>query len=262
MSNFCVTDEITLPGSLLRLSEHLGSSSYQASHWAWLELSGGVMSHYLMDQQHRFDSLLSWFYNDLRFCQRQNYFGAEAADLALTLTSKQGNSTTLGCLLMLLCQKLDLDASLLFLPGNAILRVKLNNKVHFINPLSGKAVDRKYMHSLVRGELGNHAKLSAKYFKPVKAKDLMSRQLHELKAGSIVSQKFEQALECCNLLLKWHPDDVQLNRERAFVAEQLGCIKMAAEDLQHFVENSPHDPLIELVKIQIKELNQHAETYH
>lgn len=69
-------------------------------------------------------------------------------------------------------------------------------------------------------------------------------------------------MECCSLLLQWHSDDVHLNRERAFIAQQLGCINVAAADLQHFVDNSPHDPVIEIVKMQLKELNEHAEIYH
>ncbi|MGL5410083.1 MAG: tetratricopeptide repeat protein, partial [Shewanella sp.] len=123
-------------------------------------------------------------------------------------------------------------------------------------------LSRHQLHVLVRGELGNAAQFKSSYLKKVSVQKLVTRMLHELKAGCIVSHQFEAAMECCNLLLQWHSDDVHLNRERAFIAEQLGCIKVAAADLQHFIDNSPHDPVIELVKMQLKELTEHAEIYH
>lgn len=205
---------------------------------------------------------MHWFYEDLGFCVRDNYFSTEAADLGTCLISRQGNSTTLATVLMLLAKQLDLELEPILLPGNTVLRCKIAGEVSYLDPLTGKELSRHQLHVLVRGELGNAAELKASYLKPATVKKLLTRMLHELKAGCIVSHQFEAAMECCSLLLQWHSDDVHLNRERAFIAQQLGCINVAAADLQHFVDNSPHDPVIEIVKMQLKELNEHAEIYH
>ncbi|RYV00759.1 hypothetical protein SOPP22_18315 [Shewanella sp. OPT22] len=262
MIKYALPDSVKLPESILELSEHLGFSRLEDAKWAWFELSGSVLSHYLVNQQKRFNALLNWFYRDLGFRQREDYFSSDAADLATCLISRQGNSTTLATALKLLAKQLDLELDLIFLPGHTVLRSNIDGSSKFIDPLNGKELNRKMLHAFVRGELGNHAPLKSSYFKPASNKRLMSRMMHEQKAGCIVSNQFEQALECCNLLLEWHSDDAHLNRERAFVAEQLGCIKMAKEDLEHFVEQSPHDPVTELVKIQLQELNDTTETYH
>ena len=262
MNKFALPDSVKLPESILELSEHLGFSRFEDAKWAWYELSGSVLSHYLVNQQKRFDALLHWFYQDLGFRQREDYFGSNAADLGTCLISRQGNSTTLATILKLLAKQLDLTLDIIFLPGHTVLRSNINDTTQFIDPLNGNGLSRKMLHAFVRGELGNHAPLKTSYFKPVSAKRLMSRMMHELKAGCIISHQYEQALECCNLLMKWHSDDAHLNRERAFIAEQLGCIKVAKEDLKHFVEQSPHDPVTELVKMQLQELNETTETYH
>ncbi|MFB2759385.1 tetratricopeptide repeat protein [Shewanella xiamenensis] len=262
MGKYNLQDGISLPESALEVGAHLGFSNLEAAKWAWFELAGAVLSHYLVDQQQRLNALLHWFYQDLGFCVRDNYFSTEAADLGTCLITKQGNSTTLATVLMLLAKQLDLELEALLLPGNTVLRSNVAGVVRYHDPLTGKELTKHQLHVLVRGELGNAAELKPSYLKAASLKKLISRMLHELKAGCIVSHQFEAAMECCNLLLQWHPDDVHLNRERAFIAQQLGCINVAAADLQHFVDNSPHDPVIEIVKMQLKELSEHAEIYH
>lgn len=262
MAKLQLDDAVSIPETAFELSEHLGFSRAQPALWAWYEIAGSVLSHYVVDQETRLQRLLNWFYNDLGFQAREDYFSVEAADLCYCVLKRQGNSTTLATLLVLLAKQLDLPLEAVLLPGQTVLRILLNDKIRYFDSLTGKELSRHQLHSLVRGELGNAAKLKPSHIKPASLKRLISRMLHELKAGCIVSQKFEQAMECCNLLLQWHPDDVHLNRERAFIAQQLGCIKVAMSDLQHFIDNSPHDPVIELVKMQLKELSQHSQIYH
>lgn len=256
------TMEISLPETPLEIAAHLGLSDLKRSTWAWYEISGAVLSHYLVDQEERLQRLIRWFYQDLGFKAKEDYFGADAADLGYCLQHREGNSSTLAVVLMLLARQLDLVLEPVLLPGQTLLLHRVGKQSRYLDPLTGEFVTRHYMHALVRGELGNSARLKVTYFKPVKVKRLLTRMIHELKAGCIVSNRFESALECCNLLLQWHPDDVHIHRERAFIAQQLGCITLAASDLQHFVDQNPHDPVIELVKMQLRDLSDHAETYH
>lgn len=262
MSKQILENAVSIPETAFKLSEHLGFSESKPAFWAWYEISGAVLSHYVVDQQARLDGLFTWFFRDLGFCGRDNYFSVEAADLSYCVMKRQGNSTTLATLLVLLAKQLDLTLDAVLLPGHTVLRSKVNDQIKYHDPLTGLELSRHQLHAFVRGELGNAAKLKPSHIKPASIKRLITRMLHEIKAGCIVSHQFEQAMECCNLLLQWHADDVHLNRERAFIAQQLGCITVAMSDLQHFIDNSPHDPVIELVKIQLKELSQHAQTFH
>lgn len=262
MTTLPLKNEIELPQMAFEIGAHLSFSKAETANWAWLELAGSVLSHYVVDRHERLAKLLRWFYQDLGFCIRQPYFSVEAADLGTCISSRQGNSTTLATVLMLLAKQLDLKLEPLLLPGTTVLMSKIDDVVKYIDPLNGNELTRHQLHVLVRGELGNGVPFKTSYLKPVSLKRLVSRMIHELKAGCIVSHKFEPAMECCNLLLQWHPDDLNLNRERAFIAQQLGCISVAAADLKHFVDNSPHDPVIELVKMQLKELREEQEVFH
>lgn len=262
MDNNQLLDAIRIPETAFEICEHLGFTQAKTAQWAWYELSGSVLSHYVVDQQQRLTGLFNWFYKDLGFRIREDYFSVEAADLGKCLMTRQGNSTSLATILVLLAKQLDLGLEIILLPGHTVLRSQLQGQLRYFDPLNGAELTKHGLQSLVRGELGNEAKLKPSYLKPVSIKRLISRMIHELKAGSIVKHKFESAMESCSLLLQWHPDDVHLNRERAFIAQQLGCIKVAISDLQHFIDNSPHDPVIELVKIQLKELSQYPQVYH
>jgi regulator of sirC expression with transglutaminase-like and TPR domain len=255
-------DDIRIPESAFEICEHLGFTQAKSAQWAWFELAGAVLSHYVVNQEQRLNGLLRWFYQDLGFRVRDDYFSIEAADLGQCIMTRQGNSTSLATVLVLLAKQLDLQLEAVLLPGNTVLKSTVNGVIKYHDPLTGGELTKHGLKSLVRGELGNEARLKPSHLKPATLKRLLSRMIHELKAGSIVKHKFEPAMECCSLLLQWHPDDVHLNRERAFIAQQLGCIKVAMSDLQHFIDNSPHDPVIELVKIQLKELSQQAQIYH
>ncbi|WP_076412989.1 tetratricopeptide repeat protein [Shewanella sp. UCD-KL12] len=262
MTTLTLNDTIQLPDLAFDITQHLGFSKQEAAKWAWLEIAGSVLSHYVVDRHQRLEGLLHWFYKDLGFCVRESYYSVEAADLGACVITRQGNSTTLATLLMLLAKQLDLKLEPLLLPGTTVLCSRIDDEIRYIDPLTGGELSRHQLHVLVRGELGNGVAFKPRYLKPVSLKRLLSRMIHELKAGSIVSHQYEAAMECCNLLLQWHPDDLNLNRERAFIAQQLGCISVAAADLKHFVDNSPHDPVIELVKMQLKELKDEREIYH
>ncbi|MDF0533836.1 tetratricopeptide repeat protein [Shewanella sp. A32] len=253
---------LSLPETAFELCQYLGFSEIKQVQWAWYELSGAVLSRYLFDEEQRYAALLKWFYQDLGFCEKAEYFSREAADLGRCLQSRQGNSTTLATALMLLGRELDLKTELILLPGTTVMSCQLAGEIHYVDPLTGQSLNREQLHALVRGELGNWAPMKDNYLKPASAKQVLTRMLHELKAGCIIERKFESAMECCSLLLDWYPDDLNLHRERAFIAQQLGAIQVATADLQYFIDNNPHDPIVELVKMQLQELGEETQVFH
>ena len=173
MGKYTLQDGISLPESALDVGAHLGFSNLEAAKWAWFELAGAVLSHYLVDQQQRLKALFRWFYQDLGFCVRDNYFSTEAADLGTCLITKQGNSTTLATVLMLLAKQLDLELEALLLPGNTVLRSNVGGVVRYHDPLTGKELTKHQLHVLVRGEAGNAAEHKPSYLKAVLIKKLI-----------------------------------------------------------------------------------------
>ncbi len=254
-------DELSLPESAFELCQHLGFGLAKQANWAWLELSGSVLSHYLVDQQRRFQALLNWFYKDLGFAPEKIIFPGRRP-ISASVFSAAREQHHIGNCAYVAWQTAGLEIRPCTVAGHHSAGLPRGRRTHLSRPSSGERLSKERLHALVRGELGNSAPLKASYLKPVGTQRLMTRMLHELKAGAIVAHEFEVAMECCNLLLEWHADDLSLHRERAFIAQQLGAIHVASADLQYFVDNSPHDPVVELVKMQLRELGDDPQTFH
>ncbi|QSX34621.1 tetratricopeptide repeat protein [Shewanella avicenniae] len=263
MKKFSFNDKsLTLPDSAFELVEHLGFNSVKQAQWAWFELSGAVVSHYLADEAQRLQALLNFFYKERGFKAADEYFSIAAADLGMCFMLRRGNSTTLATALMLLARQLDLPMQLLLLPGTTVIACESAGEFRYIDPLTGNFLSRHHLHALVKGELGNAAPFKARYLKPGSNKLILMRMMSELKAACVLTHEFEAAMECCNLMLEWFPDELNLHRERAFIAHQLGAIHVATADLQFFIDNNPHDPMVELVKMQLRELGEESQTFH
>lgn len=263
MKQFSFSDEsLTLPDSAFELLEHLGFNAAEQAKWAWFELSGAVLSRYLADEEARLQALLSFFYQERGFQAAEEYFTIAAADLGMCFMLHRGNSTTLATALKLLGKQLDLQLDLLLLPGSTALVCAIAGEFHYIDPLTGHFLSRHDLHSLVKGELGNAAPFKPRYLQPANNQLILMRMMSELKSAAVLAHEFEAALECCNLMLAWYPDELNLHRERAFIAHQLGAIHVATADLQFFIDNNPHDPMVELVKMQLRELGEESQTFH
>ncbi|GLP95451.1 tetratricopeptide repeat protein [Paraferrimonas sedimenticola] len=248
---------------LLELGQQLELSSKQTSHWKLIELQGAVLGQYLIRHRQRLDALLNWFYHLQGFgAARERYFTAASADLGATLISRQGNATSLALLLRYLASEISLNLDILLLPSHCVLRYMDNDKPLYIDALTGEYMAREQIHAFVRGELGNQAQLKPKHLQPAKDERIATRLLNEIKAGFVVEQQFGKALICLNWLLARYPKQVQYLRERAYMAQQLGASKAAAQDLQAFVDSRPKDPMLDLMKMQIRELKQDDAVYH
>ncbi|GLS82970.1 tetratricopeptide repeat protein [Paraferrimonas haliotis] len=261
---WCFDTDLEEPSALLELGETLGLSQIKTSQWRLLELKGAVLSQYLIDHQQRLAALLEWFYQTQGFAAAEKgYFSAASADIGRVLTTREGNATALAVILKILAKQLNLTLDILMLPGNCVLRFEHNGQCHYLNPLDGQPLTLHQMHSLIRGELGNHAQLEEHYLRGATNEIISKRLINEIKAGFVVEGKFELALHCCNLLMSRYPEQLQYVRERAFMEQQLGCHKAAAVDLQTFMDKSPKDEaLAELLRMQIKELQQAQAIYH
>ena len=53
-------------------------------------------------------------------------------------------------------------------------------------------------------------------------------------------------------------------RDRGFIFQQLDCFKLASSDFEYFIEQYPEDPIVMLLKQQIKKMKieKHTQTIH
>jgi regulator of sirC expression with transglutaminase-like and TPR domain len=93
---------------------------------------------------------------------------------------------------------------------------------------------------------------------------IIKRYISVLKAAYIQADNIELALLCSDILLRLDPEDAFEVRDRGFLFQQLECFQLACNDFTYFIEQCPEDPIVNLLKQQIKQMtDEHsAQTIH
>ena len=260
---YSITDDISFPQSLFDLSDHLGLSNKEASYLSWNQLKSEVLVCYKIDRIERLEALLDFVYQDKKFKQADdNYFTLASIDFGSMLHSRSGHALTLGLLIQSLAHVLDLKVQLHLLPVDVIFSFAHEGKVLYFSPLTGKEVSLHEVHCLIRAEDGNLAPLQPEYLLPTSHDDLMLRLMSDTKSSAMLQKKFEIAFYLCNLLIDWQGRHPHWIRERAFVAQQMGCISFASAELEILIEEEPDDPLMDLVKYRLHEMRHQHNVFH
>ncbi|MFT7456862.1 MAG: regulator of sirC expression with transglutaminase-like and TPR domain, partial [Marinobacter maritimus] len=84
---------------------------------------------------------------------------------------------------------------------------------------------------------------------------IMMRLINVIKAAYVQEKSLEQALLCCDMLLRIDPNDAYEVRDRGFLFQQLDCLNLARTDFEFFIEHYPQDPIVGLLKRQIRQIN-------
>lgn len=256
-------ENITFPESLFELGQHLGLSTIKASQARWKILTDEVLSFYRIDQLERLESLLDWYYNQQKFAQSDDdYFAAKSLDSGVVLRERRGTSLSLGILIQALGKHLDLEVELLLLPSDAVIAMEYKDSFYYFSALDGQPLSLHQLHCLVRAEDGNSAPMSDDYFIPASEDEILLRLLGDLKSSALAYKEFELSFEICSILIEWQGREISWLRERAFMAQQLGCIDFACAELEDVLELDPHDPLQEIVKYHLYEMKQQYNIFH
>ncbi|WP_163934260.1 tetratricopeptide repeat protein [Paraferrimonas sp. SM1919] len=256
-------EDIQFPQTIFELNQLLQIGDTQVAHWKWLELSGGVLSQYVIGAENRFNALLNWFYKEQGFIAAdKDYFSVHAIELAQVLSRRSGNATSFALLLWMLAKQLDLKVDIIVIPGQFVLRADLDGKQVYVNPINGEQWSVERLHKQIKGELGAHVTVTDEMLSCATDAKIIKQLVQHLKASSLLDKNYELALKCSNIQIDWFPDEYPLKRERAFIVQQLGCVTAAAADLQDFVDNSPKDAVRDAVKLQLKLLQDTTEVFH
>lgn len=255
--------DISFPKSLFQLGQHLNLSSMKASQARWKMLTDEVLDCYRIDRFERIQALLHWYYEHKKFSQSDDdYFAAKNLDIGSVLRERQGASLSLAIIFQALAEHLDLNVEILLLPSDAIISMRHQESAYYFSALDGTQLTFHQLHCLVRAHKGNLAPMSDDYFIPVSSEEILLRLLGDLKSSALSYKEFELGFEVCNILIEWQGREVYWLRERAFMAQQMGCIDFACAELEDVLELDPHDPLQEIVKYHLYEMKSQQNIFH
>jgi regulator of sirC expression with transglutaminase-like and TPR domain len=192
------------------------------------------------------------------------FFKVENALISNVLSRRKGIPISLGVLLLDFLKESQFDAQGICFPSGFIIRVNIEDETIYIDPFTGELVSRNLLELKLRGQLGNHARLSTEMLEPDDNKTIIMRLINVIKAAYVQEESLEQALLCCDMLLRIDPDDAYEVRDRGFLFQQLDCLNLARTDFEFFIEHYPQDPIVGLLKRQIRQINidTHTQVVH
>jgi regulator of sirC expression with transglutaminase-like and TPR domain len=183
------------------------------------------------------------------------FFKVKNALISNVLSRRKGIPISLGILLLDLLKACDFDAQGICFPSGFLIQINLPNEVVYLDPFTGELPSRELLELKVRGQLGNHARLTLDMLKPDDNRTIIKRLINVIKAAYIQAESLEQALLCCDILLRIEPDDAYEVRDRGFIFQQLDCFTLASSDFAYFIDQFPEDPIVSLLKRQIKQMD-------
>ncbi|KKM82628.1 hypothetical protein LCGC14_1317700, partial [marine sediment metagenome] len=178
--------------------------------------------------------------------------------LSYTLSMRSGSPTTLAIILCHFLQQANCDANLSLTQGDVGVHVAISDEEgYIIEPSSGQQSWYIIPENADEDD-GQEQEPLELIFDDEVYKLFLAQQ----KWSFISENKFGHALTCVEMLMELIGDDPYERRDRGYLLNQLGCPKMARDDLQFFVDECPDDPAIEIIQHQIEELEDNNKTHH
>lgn len=248
----------------LALNEELSgreaqSSRHQLFNWWHDWLAKNTLA---KTESARLQQLIDLVYGELGFCGNwKDFFNSDNVYLDKVIQNRRGTSASLALVVSYFARKFDLPMDMLNLPGCFVLRFNLSEECYF-DPFNGEILSLHEVELKLRGYKGDLARLTGDYLQPLERKQVLIRWLSALKSSLIREDEFEPALHVSEMLLRFNPEDPHEMRDRGFLFQQLNCATVAIHDYEYFIEKCPKDPVADLLKVQIRSLEQDSSTIH
>ena len=214
------------------------------------------LTHFVEADQDKLNALIKIVYSEQGFCgDWKTFFKVENTLISRVLSRRKGIPISLGMLFLDLLEISGFSAQGICFPSGFLIRIDVLGDVVYFDPFTGELPSYSDLELKVRGQLGNYAKLKAKMLNPDTNKTIIKRLINVVKAAYIQADKLAEALLCSDMLLRIDPDDAYEVRDRGFIFQALDCFKLASSDFAFFIEQFPEDPIVGLLKQQIKQMN-------
>lgn len=218
----------------------------------------------IVDEKEKFESFLRFFYAELGFQgDSEAYFSSENVFIDTVLKRRKGIPVSLGALFIYFAGNLGFPVEGVTFPTQFLVKLDWpDEETQYINPYNGEYVAKKILTAWLIGQEGPLAKLKPEHLKTADHPTIIGRWLAVTKSALLREERYTLALKCTDLALTFVPDDPYEIRDRGFIYQQLDCHQIAKTDFQFFIEQCPEDPAAELLKSQLRALDESVVTIH
>ncbi|AGH73442.1 SirB1 [Edwardsiella piscicida C07-087] len=215
-------------------------------------------------EQARLQRLLTLFFGEWGFGGVSGVYRlSDALWLDTVLARRQGTPASLGIILQHIAQALALPLQAVVFPTQLLLRADWpQGGYRLINPLNGETLECALLAVWLKGHQGMQARMSSGDIEAADNSQVVRRLLTTLKAALMEEQQVELALNACEALLCFEPEDPYEIRDRGLLYARLECPHIALSDLNYFIEQCPEDPVAEVIKLQIHAIEQFEVVLH
>ncbi|QCI26690.1 tetratricopeptide repeat protein [Buchnera aphidicola (Thelaxes californica)] len=180
------------------------------------------------------------------------------------LKTKQGSALSLGIILIYVAKQFNINLDPIIFPTQLILSYfcKKTSKVLLINPFDGEFLDKNILTLWLQGNITPTATIQKNNLKIADNFTVICNFLHTLKLSLIEEKNMVLALKVSDVLIKIKPEDPYEIRDRGLIYAYLECDNVAVSDLMQFIERCPHDPVSEILKMQIYVMQKKSVILH
>ena len=173
----------------------------------------------------------------------QDYYDPRNSFLNEVLDRRTGIPITLSTVYIEVARRAGVHAAGVGLPGHFIVRVAAGGGDVLVDPYHrGKHLSEQDCQGRLDRIYGGRLKVDAAMLAPCGSKSILARMLRNLKAIYLKTGEQERALRVLDLLLEVNPRSGEDLRDRGLLYAALDCYKLAAQDLQAYVELVPGAP--------------------
>lgn len=215
--------------------------------------------------EERINQLLHLVYKEWGFhCYYEDYFHTENLLLNQVIKKRRGMPVSLGAIVLYLASVLDLPLYPVNFPTQLVLRAEMKQlngatKVRFINPWNGEFIGIEMLNKWLEGEIGFGMEVTPDLLRRAEPQELLERIETVFKMALTREGKYEETLRLIEYRLAMSPEDPYEIRDRGMVLASMDCYQAALEDINYFIDQCPEDPSAEILKMEVKGLEQKSQ---
>lgn len=213
--------------------------------------------------------ILDIFYFDNLFCLSVNQPHNAGHNMASALAFHCAETPLLAVILVDLFRHAGVEADPVMAQAGALVRVTLSeNQFIFIKADSGMSLDWPEVKQHIgfaaqdKTEQADDKVKGPNDLTIAEDKEIDLLLLNLFKSELIEQAYFEQAFEVSQILLELDPDNPYERRDRGFLLQQMDCDKLAVADYEFFIEQCPKDPVAQVLKTQLPNMQNHRRDIH
>ncbi|MEG9474985.1 SirB1 family protein [Mannheimia indoligenes] len=215
--------------------------------------------------EERINQLIHLVYKEWGFhCYYEDYFHTENLLLNQVIKKRRGMPVSLGAVVLYLASVLDLPLYPVNFPTQLVLRAEMKQpngaiKVRFINPWNGEFISIEMLNKWLEGEIGFGMEVTPVLLRRAEPQELLERIETVFKMALTREGKYEETLRLIEYRLAMSPEDPYEIRDRGMVLASMDCYQAALEDINYFIDQCPEDPSAEILKMEVKGLEQKSQ---